>query len=58
MMNNAMPNPNLFLSSSKDPDIININAKNPHITGSICENIVVPTIAILNHYYNYHFLII
>ena len=58
MMNNAMPNPNLFLSSSKDPDIINTNAKNPHITGSICENIVVPIIAILNHYYNFHFLII
>lgn len=56
--NNAMPNPNLCLSFSKDPDMINTNPKNPHITGRICENIVVPINAILNHYYNLHFLII
>ena len=51
--NNAIPNPNLGLLSSRDPDIINTNPKNPKITGRICENIVVPTIAILNHYYNF-----
>ena len=56
--NNAIPNPNLVLSSSKDPEIINNNPKNPKITGRICENIVVPTIAILNHYYNFNLLII
>ena len=56
--NKAMPKANLLLSSSKDPEIININAKNPHITGRICENIVVPTIAILNHYYNFRSLVI
>ena len=53
-----MPKANLDLSSSKDPEIINTNAKNPHITGRICENIVVPTIAILNHYYNFRSLVI
>ena len=58
IMNKAMPNPSLFLSFSNDPDIINTNPKNPQITGRICENIVVPIIAILNHYYNLHFLII
>lgn len=47
--NNAMPNPNLPLSSSKDPEIINTIPKNPQITGIICENIVVPIIAISNH---------
>ena len=51
--NKAIPKPNLGLLSSRDPVIINTNAKNPKITGSICENIVVPTIAILNHYYNF-----
>ena len=51
--NNAMPKPNFGLLSSKDPEIINMIAKNPKITGNICENIVVPTIAILNHYYNF-----
>ncbi len=57
--NNAIPNPNFGLSSSKAPDIIKINAKNPKTTGKICENIVVPTIdAIFYHYYNLHFLII
>ena len=58
IINKAMPNPNLCLSFSNDPDIINTNAKNPHITGRICEIIVVPITAILNHYYNLHFLII
>ena len=43
------PKPNLGLLSSRDPEIIKINAKNPKITGKICENIVVPTIAIFNH---------
>ena len=52
-MNNAIPKPNLGLFSSKEPDIINNIAKNPKITGRICENIVVPTIAILNHYLIY-----
>ncbi len=52
IMNNAIPKPNLFLSSSRDPEIINTNAKNPQITGKIWENIVVPVIAIFNHYYN------
>lgn len=56
--NKAMPNPNLDLLFSKDPDIIYTNPKNPHITGRICENIVVPIIAILNHKYSLHFLII
>ena len=54
-MNNAIPNPNLFLFSSRDPDIINTKAKNPQTTGRMCENIVVPVIGILNHYYNLHF---
>ncbi len=58
IMNNAIPKPNLGLSSSKVPDIINNNPKNPKITGRICENNVVPTIAILNHYYNFNLLII
>ena len=58
MTNNAIPKPNLGLSSSNEPDIINNIAKNPKITGMICENIVVPTIAIFNHYYNLLFLII
>ena len=49
MINNAIPKPNLGLSSSNEPDIINNIAKNPKITGMICENIVVPTIAIFNH---------
>ncbi len=49
IINNAIPKPNLGLLSSKDPEIIKINAKNPKITGRICENIVVPTIAIFNH---------
>ena len=44
--NRTIPNANLPLSSSKDPEIINISPKNPHITGRICENNVVPTIAI------------
>ena len=48
-----MPKPNLGLLSSKDPEIISTNPMNPKITGRICENIVVPTIAILNHYYNF-----
>ena len=56
--NKVIPNPNLPLSFSNDPDIINTNPKNPHIAGRICENIVVPKNAILNHYYNLHFLII
>ncbi len=56
--NNAIPKPNLGLLSSRDPEIINTNAKNPKITGKICENIVVPTIAIFNHYINFKFLII
>ena len=53
-----MPKANLGLFSSKDPEIMNTIARNPIITGRICENIVVPTIAILNHYYNFKFLII
>lgn len=56
--NSAIPKPNLGLSSSRFPEIISNIAKNPKITGMICENIVVPTIAILNHYYNFNFLII
>jgi hypothetical protein len=56
--NKTTPKPNLGLLSSRDPEIININANNPKITGKICENIVVPTIAIFNHYYNLLFLII
>ncbi len=51
--NKAIPKPNLGLLSSRDPAIIITNPKNPKITGRICENIVVPTIAILNHYYNF-----
>jgi hypothetical protein len=58
IINNAIPNPNLLLLFSKDPDIINTNPKNPQITGRICENIVVPIIAIFYHYYNLLFLII
>ena len=46
--NNTIPKANLPLSSSKDPEIINISPKNPLITGRICENIVVPIIAILS----------
>ena len=46
--NNTIPKANLPLSSSKDPEIINMSPKNPQITGRICENIVVPTIAILS----------
>lgn len=57
-MNKAIPNPNLFLFSSRDPDIINTKAKNPQTTGRMCENIVVPVIGILNHYYNLHFFVI
>ncbi len=57
-MNSAMPKPNLGLFSSSEPEIINKSPKNPNMTGRICENIVVPTIAILNHYYNLLFLII
>ena len=49
IMNNTIPNPNLFLLFSKDPAIMHTNARNPQTTGIICENIVVPTIAILNH---------
>ena len=56
--NNMIPKPNLGLLSSRDPEIIKINAKNPKITGKICENIVVPTIAIFNHYITINFLII
>ena len=48
--NNAIPKPNLGWSSSRVPEIINNIEKNPKITGMICENIVVPTIAIFNHY--------
>ena len=48
-----MPKPNLVLSSSREPDMISKIEKNPTITGRICENIVVPTIAILNHYLIY-----
>ena len=48
-----MPKPNLDLSSSKEPDIMDKIAKNPITAGRICENIVVPTIAILNHYLFY-----
>ena len=33
--NNAIPKPNLGLFSSNEPEIININAKNPQITGKI-----------------------
>ena len=33
MINNAIPKPNLGLSSSNEPDIINNIAKNPKITG-------------------------
>ncbi len=52
--NNTIPKPNFGLSSSKDPEIISNNPKNPKITGRICEKIVVPTIAISNHYYNFN----
>lgn len=58
IMNNTMPKPSLGLFSSSEPEIISINAKNPKITGRICENIVVPTIAIFNHYITINFLII
>ncbi len=44
--NNTIPKASLGLSSSSEPIIINKNEKNPNITGRICENIVVPTIAI------------
>lgn len=44
--NNTIPKDNLPLSSSREPEIINISPKNPQITGRICENIVVPIIAI------------
>jgi len=47
--NKTTPKDNLTLLSSRDPDIINTNPKNPINTGRICENIVVPIIAILNH---------
>ena len=47
--NNAIPKPNLGLFSSRDPDIMNINAKNPKITGKICENIIINPFAILSH---------
>ena len=57
-MNIVTPKPNLTWSSSNDPEIISNIEKNPKITGIICENIVVPTIAIFNHYYNLLFLII
>ena len=50
--NSTTPKPNLGLFSSNEPDIIITTPKNPMITGRICENIVVPIIAILNHYYN------
>lgn len=53
LMNNATPNPNLTLSSSSAPDMISSIPKNPNITGRICEKIVVPTAAILNHYNNF-----
>ena len=58
IINSTMPKPNFGSLSSRDPDIINNNEKNPKITGRIWEKIVVPTIAILNHYYNFNFLII
>ena len=48
-MNNTIPKTNLGLLSSRDPEIININAKNPKSTGNTCEKIVVPTVAILYH---------
>ena len=50
--NSTIPKPNLGLFSSREPEIIIIIAKNPNITGRICENIVVPIIAIFYHYYN------
>ena len=51
MTNNIAPKLNLVLLSSSEPEIIIISAINPKITGSICENIIVP-FAILYHYYN------
>ena len=48
--NSTIPKPNLGLFSSREPEIIISIAKNPNITGRICENIVVPIIAISNHY--------
>ncbi len=50
--NKTIPKANLGLFSSNDPDITITIPKNPIITGRICENIVVPIIAISNHYYN------
>lgn len=47
--NNTTPKMSFGLLSSSDPEIINNNAKNPQTTGIICENTVVPTIAILYH---------
>ncbi len=35
IINNAIPKPNLGLLSSNEPEIINIIAKNPQITGKI-----------------------
>ncbi len=35
IINNAIPNPSLGLSSSKDPDINNSIEKNPKTTGKI-----------------------
>lgn len=52
IINSTIPKLNLGLFSSSEPDIIITTAKNPRITGRICENIVVPIIAISNHYYN------
>ena len=57
-MNNTIPKANLVLLSSRDPEIIITIARNPKTTGRIWEKIVVPTIAILNHYYNFTFLVI
>lgn len=47
-INNKIPKYNLGLLSSNEPEIIDKIAKNPKITGIICENIVVPTIAIIS----------
>ena len=51
--NKKIPKYNLFFCSSIIPLINNKIPKNPKTTGKICENIVDPVIAILNHYLNF-----
>lgn len=44
--NKKIPKINLLLSSSITPEIVRSTPKIPKITGIMCENIVVPVIAI------------